>query len=147
MKPFEPRLSFMTDTNILTIGQTNYSTGERACVLVNPHDRDWTSQRFVLWFGQCGPTYLMVWGNSLEACLHEAIDWLADHAPGLLADEQVREEYDRQIAYGMCESRAMEFAEVDTTCGGNAGNYVMSDDWGIALDNPDRATLKAWLAG
>lgn len=37
--------------------------------LVNPHDRNWTSSRFVLAFGAYGWTVLVCWANSLEDAL------------------------------------------------------------------------------
>ena len=51
-------------------------------------------------FGAYGDTYVRAWGTSLEDALEEAIDWLADHKPGLLADDHVADEYKRLIAEG-----------------------------------------------
>ncbi len=60
---------------------------------VNPGDRDWTCHVYVLYFGAYGWTQLRVWANHLEDALDECIDWIVDNAPGLLADDQVAEEY------------------------------------------------------
>jgi hypothetical protein len=109
---------------------------------VNSSDRDWTRQRFVLWFGVCGSTHLLVWANHLEDALDEAIDWLADNAPGLLCDEQVQEAYDRAISEGKSEEDAYTESTVDVTTGGNFCNHIMSWEWGITLENPTRAQLK-----
>ena len=108
-----------------------------AIVPVNGSDREFTSSRFVLWFGACGSTRLMVWANHLDDAFDVAVDWIVEHAPGLLCDDQVAEEYDRGIAAGLSEEQAIEQAEVDTSCGGNAGNYVASWEWGILAEDPD----------
>ena len=115
-------------------------------VLVNPSDRDWTRQRFVLWFGAYGSTNLMVWANSLDDALDECVDWIAEHAPGLLCDEQVAESYREALAAGKSEEEAMEEAEMDMTSAGNCSNYLASWEWGIALENPTREDLDAYLA-
>jgi hypothetical protein len=66
---------------------------------------------------------------------------IVDHAPGLLADEQVNEEYARLIAEGMSEEDAQEEATIDTTCAGNCGNYLNSWEWGIVAEDPTRAQI------
>ena len=33
---------------------------KRRITYVNPNDKSWTNHRFVLWFGACGPTFLLV---------------------------------------------------------------------------------------
>jgi hypothetical protein len=108
---------------------------------VNGSDRDWTRQRFILSFGAYGWTALMVWANSLDDALDEAVDWLADNAPGLLCDDAVNEEYQRGIAAGMSEEDAIEAAEVDTTRAGNNGHYLLSYEWGIVSENPTRKQI------
>jgi hypothetical protein len=112
---------------------------ERKVVAVNT--RDDGSQRFILWFGAYGTTYLMVWANHLEDALDECIDWLADNAPGHLVDDQVNEDYAAAIAAGKSEEEAIEEAESDTTSGGNAGHYILSHEWGIVRENPSRADV------
>lgn len=107
--------------------------------IVNPTDRSWTRNRWILWFGQ--NTRLMVWGNSLDVALDEAIDWIADNAPGLLADDAVAAEYAAAMAEGLTEEEAIERAEADTTIGGNYGHYVHSWEWGITAENPTRAEV------
>lgn len=57
------------------------------------------------------------------------------------------EEYARCIANGMSEEDAQEEAEADTTCGGNCGNRILSYEWGIVCEDPDRATLLNIIAG
>jgi len=124
---------------------TSLSSFGRDVIIVNPPDRSWTRHRYVLWFGAYGETRLMVWANSLDDALDEAVDWIVDHAPGLLADESVREEYNRLIAEGKSEDEAQEEAEVDTTTAGNCGNYLNSCEWGITLEDPTRKELDEFL--
>lgn len=113
----------------------------RKIVPVNGSDRDWTRHRYILSFGAYGETLLMVWANSLDDALDECVDWIADNAPGLLADEQVAEAYNEAIAAGKSEEDAQAEAETDTTCAGNAGHYLLSYEWGIVAEDPDRATI------
>lgn len=115
--------------------------------IVNATDRSWTRHRYILWFGAYGTTRLMIYANSLNDALDEGIDWIAKHEPGLLADNQVHEEYNRLIAKGKSEEEAQEEASVDTICGGNAGNYLHSWEWGIVAEDPTRAEIKALMAG
>jgi hypothetical protein len=140
-KRIPPRLH---ESGCYQIG-TSLSSFGRDVILVNPSDRDWTKHRYVLWFGAYGWTRLMVWANSLEDALDEAVDWLADHAPGELADESVHEEYNRLIAEGKSEDEAREEAEMDMTCAGNCGNYIPSWEWGLALEDPTRKELDEFL--
>lgn len=112
-------------------------------IIVNPNDRDWTDSRFVLCFGAYGWTRLMVYANSLEDALDECVDWIADNAPGLLADDAVHKAYNEAIANGMSEEAAQGEAEEDTTCAGNEGHYLNSWEWGIVAENPSRADVLA----
>lgn len=113
---------------------------------INGSDREFTSGRFILWFGACGPTQLMVWANHLEDALDEAVDWLADPEnghTGLLADDAVNGAYRDAIALGLSEEDAIEAAEVDVTIAGNCGNHILSWEWGITAENPTRAEILA----
>ena len=121
--------------------------GERKITIVNPNDRDWTRGRYVLWFGACGPTALMAYANSLDDALDECVDWIAEHAPGLLANDAVDAAYSEAVAAGKSEEEAIEEAETDITRAGNAGDCLLSWEWGIALENPTRAQLVAYLGG
>jgi hypothetical protein len=123
-----------------------------ALILVNPSDRDWTEHDYVLCFGAYGWTKLRVWANSLEDALDEAVDWIADNEPGLLADDEVKEEFDRLcVERGIVDLAAaeddvlcaiQEEAEIDTTIAGDAGHYLYSWEWGIVAEDPDRNTIK-----
>lgn len=123
------------------------ATGDScSIVIVNPNDRSWTRGRYILGFGAFSPTYLMVWANSLDGALDEAIDWIVQFAPGYLCDEQVTEEYQAALAEGLSEEDAIERAEEDTTCGGNCGNRIVSDEWCIVAENPTRKDILDMLA-
>jgi len=112
---------------------------------INGSERQWSRQRFVLWFGQHCPTYLMVWASSLDDALDKAIDWLVDNEPGHLCDEEVTEEYQRLIDEGYQEHEAFEESIIDVTIAGDHGNHIRSDDWGIVFENPSRQELKEFL--
>jgi hypothetical protein len=110
-------------------------------IIVNPSDRDWTKHRYILVFGTYGQVKHLVWANHLQGALDESIDWLAEHAPGILADNQVKEEYDRLIAEGASEEDAWEGATIDTTCGGNYSNYLLSWEWSVLAEDPTREQI------
>lgn len=113
--------------------------------------------RFLLAFGAYGWTKLLVWANYLEDALDEAIDWIADNAPGLLCNDQVAEDYREALARLTeenaalpeeerrseedLESEAYDESTEDTTCGGNAGDYILSHEWCIMAEDPSREDL------
>ncbi len=141
--------------------------------VVNPSERHnhqsrWSrpEPRFILWFGACAPTYLMVWGH-LEDALEECADWLAENAPGhimlcgngndtrdpeldTLLEEACREkglawpipdDCDDMQPYWDAEQDA--YADLTSTERG----YIPSDEWGIALnEHATRADVKAFIA-
>lgn len=109
--------------------------------IINPTDRDWTSSRFVLCFGAYGWTKLAVYANHLEDALDECIDWIAEHAPGLLCNDAVAEAYSEALAEGATEEEAYETSLEDVTTGGNCGDHILSYEWGIVAENPTRAEL------
>lgn len=108
--------------------------------IVNPSDHDWCRKRYLFAFGAYGWTRCLVWANSLDDALDEAVDWLVDNAPGLLCDDAVADEYRLARAEGLDEDAARERATLDTTCAGNAGNYLNSWEWSV-LENPSRKDL------
>ena len=83
----------------------------------------------------------MVWANGIEDALDEAVDWIADNAPGLLCDDTVAYAYKFAIGEGVSEERAQELAEQDTTRAGNAGHYILSHEWLILAEDPTRAQI------
>ena len=118
-----------------------YVPGKRVVRLVNPGDSDWTKHKFVLQFGAYGDVTLCAHANSLDDALDGCIDWIAEHMPGLLADDAVREAYAEAIAEGKSEDEARDFAETDVTIGGNCGHYLHSWEWGIVAEDPTREEL------
>lgn len=136
------------------IGPVDTSFGRRVTI-INPSERDlpghnrygWRSSQhtFILAFGQVSATYLMVYADSLDDALDECIDWAVDHAPGLLCDDAVKEEFDRLISEGSSEEEAWEEAEVDTSSGGSAGNHIGSGEWTLAAEDLTREELDAFL--
>lgn len=111
-----------------------------AFTAVNATDAHFTRRRYLFAFGAYGATRLLVWSNSLDDALDIATDYLATHAPGLLADDAVADEYQRAMAEGLDEQRAMAFAEVDTTACGD-GHYLHSWEWTVVAVDPSRAFL------
>ena len=116
----------------------------RTLNIVNPSDRDWTRHRYILAFGAIGTTHCLVYANSLEDALDEAIDWLVDNAPGHIADDLVAETYKSAIADGMTEEVATECAYRDVTVGGNCGNSIISWEWFIISEDPSREEILAY---
>lgn len=120
---------------------TNTTIRSGKLTIVNPWDRDQTTGQWLICLGAYGDTRLVIWADGADSALDEAIDWAVDHAPGLLADESVAEEYNRAIAEGLSEDEAQERATVDTTSGGSCGHYINSWEW--AIDEANRAMLLA----
>lgn len=112
-------------------------------VSINPTDSHWAKHRYILAFGAYGWTKLLVWANSLDDALDECADWCEDHAPGLFADDAVRDEYERLMAEGQPDDMCQEMAEVDTIQAGNASHYFNSWEVNVYAEDPDRATIKA----
>lgn len=127
--------------------------------IVNPENRETGryagTHRYVLWFGACGSTYLMIWERSLEAALETAGGWLADNAPGLIMSPDDREldvlyreaceELGEDPDNGDGPGDAWEQATADLTY--TESGYIPSDEWGIVFDEHSRrADVKAWIA-
>lgn len=147
-------------------------------VIVNPSERGNnqerryydTTPRFILWFGACGSTYLMVWGH-LEDALEECAEWLADNAPGhimlkgngndkrdpeldVLLGEACQEKglawpipddfdwNDPDMAQPYWDAEQQAYADLTETERG----YITSYEWGIALnEHATRADVKAFI--
>lgn len=126
--------------------------------IVNPADRDTgrysRTRRYVLWFGACGPTYLMCWARSLETALETCADWLAENAPGLIMTHDSSELEERhadarhELGLGPDDpdtDDVYERATADLTPTGSG--YIPSDEWGIVFDgDAGRCAVKAWIA-
>lgn len=112
--------------------------GKNMVTLVNPTE---DTPCFVFQVGSFMPNVYVVWDYHLESALDELGGFLEDHAPGMLANEQVAEAYKEAIAEGKTEEEAREYAETDVTRL-DGGNYLLSDEWTIFAEKPDRAELK-----
>lgn len=129
--------------------------------VANASDRSWTRQSFVLWFGQCAPTYVLVYANDLDSALELAADWLADNAPGHLlkhSDPELQTLYaeachelygvELPAPFGCIDERqasAYEQATADLTY--TEAGYLTSYEWGIVAENPTKAHLIALSKG
>lgn len=134
------------------INPENRETGRSRC-------RHRSTKRYVLWFGACGSTYLMVWERSLEDALETCAEWLADNAPGLIDahdSEHLKELYTEaceDLFPGVaeddldddqrCEAQGQATADMTYTEAG----YLTSYEWGIMFDEgASRADVKSWIA-
>jgi len=130
----------------------------RVIHVVNPVERSWTRHRYVLWFGACGPTLLMVWANSLDDAIEECGAWLAEHAPGHIVSEGQHTALCREACedaelawpppHDWCDepeyTKAIESAEADLTY--TEAGWLVSYEWGIWFEDPTRAQLMAFAA-
>lgn len=131
--------------------------------IVNPSNRSFCDNRYVLWFGACGPTFLMVWEHSLEDALETAAGWLADNAPGLIMPAFGEEHMG--LLKEACEERGLTLEQWQALCDAGDGTYsdiqedaeadltyteagyLTSYEWGIVFDDgASRADVKAWIA-
>lgn len=112
--------------------------------VVNPADHAFYGHSYVFAFGVgtlAQPRILMAWGDNDGDALDECADWIADNAPGLMADDYVADQYDDYIADGRSEEAARDLAERDTFTAGNAGHHFMSDSVVTLATDPDRDQL------
>ena len=120
-----------------------YAVGK--LILVNPDEREIWPNRYVLQFGAYGGTLLLAYGDCLESALDECVDWLEEHAPGLLCShEQMAEAYAeaKRDNPDATDDQLHDLATVDLTCAGNHSRYLPSWEWMIAAENPTRETLR-----
>jgi hypothetical protein len=128
----------------------------RQIYIANPGDRGYWPA-WVLAFGPYGDLYVLAYAKCLEDALDECVDWIADNAPGLLADDEVADEYRRvlteHVAAGAdpTDERVIEaaqaVAEIDTTIAGNYGHYLHSWQWQICLEDPTKEALISFAKG
>jgi hypothetical protein len=111
----------------------------RGIDIVNPGDADWTRHRYLFCLGAYGWTRCLVWANDEDSALDELGEWCAEHAPGLLADEAVAQEYQDARDEGLDEESAQERAELDTVRDGS-GHYWLSWEMSYTAD-PTREQL------
>ncbi len=60
-------------------------TGMRKLNIANPTDKGLWQHSYVLAFGAYGNTLVLAYADSLDAALDGCVDWIAEHAPGLLS--------------------------------------------------------------
>ena len=87
--------------------------------IVNAYDRDVWDNNYIIALGAYGNTLLRIYEDSLDRAIDIAVDWVVDNAPGLLADSEVQDEYERLLAEGLEEESAMKQAEADTIQAGS----------------------------
>ncbi len=120
----------------------------RTIVPVNGSDRDWTRHRYVLWFGACAPTRLMIWANGLESAIEIAGHIMPEGSEELAelrkeACEEAGLPYPPTCDHSELEEEgyyaAFESAEADLTY--TESGYLTSYEWGIDLEDPTRAQV------
>ena len=116
--------------------------------VVNPNDKNWCRHSYLLWFGQCGATFLLVYSNDLDSALEDAADWLAENAPGHLVSHEEHTELCKEACddagltwpppSDWCNDNAyvsaIESAEADLTY--TESGYLTSYEWGIVREDP-----------
>ena len=96
-------------------------------------------RRFLFCLGAYGWTRCLVFADDECDALEALGEWCAEHAPGLLCDDEVAEEAARLMAEGASEEDAWERAEVDTVRDG-CGHYWHS--WEMSyLESPSRECI------
>lgn len=85
-----------TDKGLTIRPLDSWRCGEEI-VLVNPDERDERCKAHLVSLGAYGWTRLLVWGRAWDDVIDIAAEWCAKHAPGLLCDDAVEEEYQRAL--------------------------------------------------
>jgi hypothetical protein len=139
--------------------------------IINPTDRDYTTHRYVLWFGACAPTFLMVYASSLDDALEECAEWLGDNARGLILLEghgnDTRDEQLDELMADACKDAGLAWPVPDSVEFNSADmqpywdaeetayadltrterGFIPSDEWGIELNEyATRGDIKALIA-
>lgn len=128
--------------------QLNDAAGRVAVTLVNPENRSYTKNNYILSFGAYGWTRLRVWEPNLDDALETAAEWLKEHEPGHLhqpdyadACKELEIPFDVEaLSAGegkYCE--AINNAEADLTY--TEAGYLLAFEWNVYCENPDRSTL------
>ena len=101
-------------------------------------DMSHDSKRYLVHLGAYGWTKLLILADSEDSALEAAGEWCEENAPGHLANDSVREEYDRAIAEGLSEEKAQERAEQDTISL-DQGRYLLA--WEVSVFEASRADI------
>jgi hypothetical protein len=113
--------------------------------VANPYDRNFTKESFLLWFGACAPTLVLVYGSLDESIElagevlagNELFGLITPHGSDELA-ELVAEARD-ELGPVADESEVYEAATVDLTY--TESGYIPSHEWGICIENPTKEQL------
>jgi hypothetical protein len=110
--------------------------------IANPDEVDFFEDEGPLWqfqFGAYGSTNLYVWADGMDSGFEIAVEWLDDHAPGLLTMvseedyQQAAEELGKVWDPSEPDDEIIEAAETDMTMIGHTtlkhGNAVASWEW------------------
>jgi hypothetical protein len=105
------------------------------------------SNRYLFAIGNQGfdPRYILAYGNDIQSALSEAIEWIAQNDPKLLANDVVQELFDEALESGLEQYEAWEEATIDTTSNDDGDQYICSDDWSIVLEEPTTLQLMRFL--
>jgi hypothetical protein len=138
-------------TNVGPIRITNMPSPIR---IANPSDKGFWKNTYIFAFGAYGWTRVLAYANSMDSALDECADWIEENAPGLMADAEVAEEYNRLITEAKengedvdseeVQNRIREESEADTLTAGNASHYFHSWEVNIVRENPTRDELIAY---
>ena len=122
-----------------------YRVGKRSITVANPHGKEWVGTRYgsdgsysrwVLWFGSCGPTYVLVYAPSLEDALEEAAQHLADKG---WVGHFVKPEMEDGSTHDCPDAKEGFPCTCDLTY--TESGYLASWEWGIALEGATPADL------
>lgn len=110
-----------------------------------------TGRTFVFRFGgftEASATYVVVYALGFEDALDQFIDWVAEVRPDSLANARVQEAIQESLKGRDLDELSdkerdeiIRDAEVDTTQGGNSGDYIYSEDWSIVAEDPSNDEL------
>ena len=113
------------------------------------------TQRFVLWFGACAPTQVLVYADNLEDALEDAAQEIDDRGwKGLFTEPDYEDAFrdlqrDGKIPAGItmedirtCDKYSelvLQAAEEDLTY--TESGYIASWEWGVVAEDPSREEL------
>lgn len=113
-------------------------------IVVNQDEADVWAHRYLFRFGGftfAGVRYLLVYADGLDSAIDGLIDWVDANEPDSIMTAQVNARYQEAMNEGMSEDAAIESAETDMTRGGNAGEYIASEDWSVIGEDPSEENL------
>lgn len=113
----------------------------RTIHVANPSEKSWTRHNYLLWFGACGATYVLVYANGLEDALETAAEYCVEQewyglvTPHDQADDDDWAEWER-VCNG--ESDGVTYTEA---------GFIVSWEWGIVGEDISKADLIAFHRG